>query len=50
MSSKQQKIDAILKKYDGTVIDDPVRIDDLTEQQALDYIRDIFTTWYYFDD
>ena len=30
-----------------TVIDDPVRIDDLTERQALDYIRDIFATWYY---
>ena len=30
-----------------TVVDDPIRIDDLTEQQALDYIRDIFSTWYY---
>ncbi|MBD5134291.1 MAG: 1-acyl-sn-glycerol-3-phosphate acyltransferase [Clostridiales bacterium] len=30
-----------------TVIDDPIRLDDLTERQALDYIRDIFATWYY---
>ena len=30
-----------------TVIDDPIRIDDLTERQALDYIRDVFATWYY---
>lgn len=30
-----------------TVIDDPIRIDDLSERQALDYIRDIFATWYY---
>lgn len=30
-----------------TVIDDPIRVDDLTERQALDYIRDIFATWYY---
>lgn len=30
-----------------TVIDDPVRIDDLSEQAALDYIRDILATWFY---
>lgn len=30
-----------------TVIDDPIRIDDLTEQAALNYIRDVFATWYY---
>lgn len=30
-----------------TVIDDPIRIDDLTEQQALGYIRDVLATWYY---
>ncbi len=30
-----------------TVVDNPVRIDDLTEQQALRYIRDIFASWYY---
>lgn len=30
-----------------TVIDDPIRIDDLTEQQALSYIRDVLATWYY---
>lgn len=30
-----------------TVLDGPIRIDNLTEQQALDYIRNIFATWYY---
>lgn len=30
-----------------TVVDDPVRIDDLGEQQALKYVRDILATWYY---
>ena len=30
-----------------TVIDDPIRIDDLSEQAALDYIRDILATWFY---
>lgn len=30
-----------------TVVDDPVRIDDLTERQALSYLRDIMATWYY---
>jgi 1-acyl-sn-glycerol-3-phosphate acyltransferase len=30
-----------------TVVDDPVRIDDLSEKAALDYIRDILATWYY---
>lgn len=30
-----------------TVIDDPVRIDDLSEKAALDYIRDILATWFY---
>lgn len=30
-----------------TVVDDPIRIDHLTQQQALSLIRDIFATWYY---
>lgn len=30
-----------------TVVDDPIRIDDLTERQALNFIRDAFATWYY---
>lgn len=30
-----------------TVVDDPVRIDDLSEQAALGYIRDILATWFY---
>lgn len=30
-----------------TVIDDPIRIDDLPERAALDYIRDVLATWYY---
>lgn len=30
-----------------TVVDDPVRIDNLTERQALNYVRDLFATWYY---
>lgn len=30
-----------------TVVDDPIRIDNLTEQQALSYIRDIFASWLY---
>lgn len=30
-----------------TVVDDPIRIDDLTERQALTYLRDIMATWYY---
>ena len=30
-----------------TVVDDPFRIDDLTERQALGYIRDAFATWNY---
>lgn len=30
-----------------TVIDDPVRIDDLSEKAALTYLRDIMATWYY---
>lgn len=30
-----------------TVIDDPIRIDNLTERQALDCIRDVLATWYY---
>lgn len=30
-----------------TVVDDPVRIDDLSERAALDYIRDILATWFY---
>lgn len=30
-----------------TVIDDPIRIDDMPERVALDYIRDVLATWYY---
>jgi 1-acyl-sn-glycerol-3-phosphate acyltransferase len=30
-----------------TVVDDPVRIDNLSEKAALEYIRDILATWYY---
>lgn len=30
-----------------TVIDDPIRIDNLTERQALNCIRNVFATWYY---
>ena len=30
-----------------TVIDDPIRIDDLSEKSALKYIRDVISTWYY---
>ncbi len=30
-----------------TVIDDPIRIDDLSERAALDYIRDVLATWLY---
>lgn len=30
-----------------TVVDDPVRIDDLSEQAALEYVRDILATWFY---
>lgn len=30
-----------------TVIDDPVRIDNLSERAALDYVRDILATWFY---
>ncbi len=30
-----------------TVIDDPVRIDDLGEQAALRYVRDVLATWFY---
>lgn len=30
-----------------TVIDDPIRIDDLSERAALEYIRDVLATWFY---
>lgn len=30
-----------------TVIDDPIRIDDLSEQAALRYVRDVLATWFY---
>lgn len=29
------------------MIDDPVRIDDLSEQVALRYVRDVLATWFY---
>lgn len=38
-------------KYKGnyihTVVDDPVRLDDLSEKAALEYLREIISTWYY---
>lgn len=30
-----------------TVLDDPIRIDDLSERAALEYLRDVFATWFY---
>ena len=30
-----------------TVIDNPIRIDDLSEKAALEYLRDVICTWYY---
>lgn len=30
-----------------TVVDDPIRIDDLGEQAALNYVRDVLATWSY---
>lgn len=30
-----------------TVVDDPIRLDDLPERAALDYLRDVLATWYY---
>lgn len=30
-----------------TVVDDPIRIDDLTERQGISYLRDVMATWYY---
>lgn len=30
-----------------TVIDDPIRIDDLSERSALELIRDVLATWFY---
>lgn len=30
-----------------TVIDDPIRVDDLSERAALEYIRDVMATWFY---
>ena len=30
-----------------TVIDEPIKIDDLSEKAALEYIRDVICTWYY---
>lgn len=30
-----------------TVIDDPIRIDDIGEQAALRYVRDVLATWFY---
>ena len=38
-SSKDNKI--------HTVISDPIRIDDLTEKEGLEYLRDCIATWYY---
>lgn len=30
-----------------TVVDDPIRIDDMSEQEAIDLVRDKISTWYY---
>lgn len=30
-----------------TVVDDPIRIDDLSEKAGLDYLRDVIATWHY---
>lgn len=30
-----------------TVIDDPIRIDDLSEKSGLEYLREVIATWYY---
>lgn len=30
-----------------TVVDDPIRIDDLSEKAGLNYLRDVMATWYY---
>ena len=30
-----------------TVVDDPIRVDDLGEKAALEYLRDILATWLY---
>lgn len=30
-----------------TVIDEPIRIDDLSERAALEYLRDVLATWFY---
>jgi len=30
-----------------TVIDDPIRIDDLSEKAGLDYLREVIATWHY---
>lgn len=30
-----------------TVVDDPIRLDDLSERAALDYLRDVLATWTY---
>lgn len=30
-----------------TVIDDPIRIDDLSEKAGLEYLREVIATWYY---
>lgn len=31
-----------------TVVDEPIRIDDLSQKAALDYLRDVMATWYYY--
>ena len=33
--------------YIHTVVDNPIRIDDLSEKAGLEYLRDIIATWYY---
>lgn len=31
-----------------TVVDDPIKIDDLSQKAAIDYLRDVMATWYYY--
>ena len=33
--------------YIHTVVDDPIRLDDLSEKAALEYLKEVICTWYY---
>ena len=41
------KILRIANNVIHTVVDDPVKIDDLSEKAGLDYLREIIATWHY---